>query len=230
MAPDDSVQYYLDEWWLRDEGNALRRGHLVRAFVPYFGHELLRFVLEGRAEPRIHDRALFKVEPFTMGRPLPPAALPVAAVPRTGGEDYFAFKGKYRPALVLSTGGPDLPVPLRLGMPRRQTAPTVLLAPYFGVDQDGTRGGYRPEFVERIRRAEYPHFCWDELPIPGPKQSVLRLDYVYPIPREPDAFELLPFRLGEKALAIMDDWVSWLFTGTLSGESDLAFIREGLPT
>ncbi len=229
MYPDDSVQHYVSEWWIGEESRTLQRGRLVKAFVPYFGLELRRMVLEGRAEARAHERALFRVEPFAMGQPLPPGDLPVAGMPRARGEDYFAVKGKYRPALVISAGGPDLPPELRVGIPRRHTLPAVLLAPYFGADRDGTRGGYKPEFVERVRRAEYPHFCWDQLPIAGPKESLLRLDYTFPIPREFGAFELLPFRLSAEALAIMDDWLSWLFTETLDGDSDLAFIREGLP-
>ena len=229
MYPDDSIQHYLDRWWVGDDTRELQRGRLVKAFVPFIGMELRRLVLQGRPEARVLDRALFKVEPFAMGTPHPPAQLPVPAMPRARGEDFLAIKGKYRPALIVSAGGPELPGELRRGAPRRHTATTLLLAPYFTADQNGTRAGYRPEFVDRVRRGEYPHFCWDKLPLGGAGESLLRLDYLFPVPKERTAVELLPHRLAPEGLAILDDWLTWLFTGQLDGDSELAFLREGLP-
>jgi hypothetical protein len=76
--------------------------------------------------------------------------------------------------------------------------------------------------VALVRRAEYPYFCWDKLLIPGPEESILRVDHVFPVPKEPGTVELLPHRLSDKALEIMDDWILWLVRGTLDGASDLA--------
>ncbi len=122
----------------------------------------------------------------------------------------------------------DIPGGLRTRGARWQTAPTLLVAPYYGVDPDGTRGGWRPEFVQRIRRAEYPQYVWDALPIGGPKESVLRLDHAFPVARNPAAFRATEHRLSSDALGVLDEWLTWLVRGTLEANSLLAYIRTQL--
>jgi hypothetical protein len=85
------------------------------------------------------------------------------------------------------------------------------------------------ESVKRVRRAEFPDFCWDQLPIGGPEASLLRLDYLFPVPKEATAIEPYEYRLSPPALAILDDWLAWLTTGELGEECELGIIREGLP-
>ena len=52
----------------------------------------------------------------------------------------------------------------------------LLVAPYYGVQADGTRAGWNPEFVSRIQRAEYSQYVWDRLPEGGLREgSILRL-------------------------------------------------------
>ncbi len=228
MAPEDSVQYAVDPWWVRDSRGSPDRGRLLRAFVPYPEQEPRRLVIEGRSEPREHDRARYRIEPFRIGTPLPPAGLPVAGLPQAPGEEYFALKGKVRPVVVISEGGAAIAGELRTGSARWQTAPTVLVAPFYGVDRDGTRGGWKPEFVQRIRRAEYPQYLWDSLPSGGVVESILRLDHIFPIARNPAAFHVTDHRLSPDALGILDQWIQWLTTGTLAGEALLAFIRAQL--
>jgi hypothetical protein len=196
--PEDSIQYAVDPWWTRDDRGSPDRGRLLRAFVPYPDQEPRRLVLEGRAEPREHGRAVYRVEPFRAGATGPPAGLPVAGMPQAPGEEFVVYKGKTgRPVLVLSEGGPAIPAAMRTGAARWPTAPTLLVAPYYGADQDGTRGGWRPDFVQRIRRAEYPQYIWDSLPIGGPRESILRLDHLFPIARNAAAFE------------VTEQWTRW---------------------
>ena len=228
MVPEDSVQYAVDTWWTQDERHGPDRGRLVRAFVPYPDQEPRRLVIEGRADARDHTRALYHVEPFRAGAPLPAAGLPVAGLPQAPGEEYVAYKGKMRPVLVLSEGGPPIPPEFRTGGARWPTAATLLVAPYYGVDQNGSRGGWRPDFVQRIRRAEYPQYVWDSLPIGGPQESILRLDHVFPIPRNPAAFEVTEHRLTAEALSIVDEWLQWLTTTVLTDGSVLSYIRAEL--
>lgn len=91
-------------------------------------------------------------------------------------EARLVLRAKRRPVLVLSTGGTEVPRPLRVGAARYQTNPTLIAAPYYGADQGGSSGGWKPEFVERIRRCEYPQYMWDKLPLSGRDESILRLD------------------------------------------------------
>jgi hypothetical protein len=104
----------------------------------------------------------------------------------------------------------------------------LLVAPYYGVDRDGTRGGWRPDFVQRIRRAEYAQYIWDSLPVGGPKESILRLDHVFPIARNAAAFEVTEHRLTPDALGIVDEWLRWLTTTVLAEGGLLADIRAEL--
>jgi hypothetical protein len=74
-------------------------------------------------------------------------------------EEYLAVLARRQPAIVLSTGSPDLRR-MRRGLPRR-TAPSLLLAPCPASTQMG--GGFS-RVRHRVRRP-VPHFCWDKLPI-----------------------------------------------------------------
>jgi hypothetical protein len=226
--PDDSIQSLVGKWWEEDGSRDVRRGRLVRAFVPHVDQEPQVLVAEGRAAPTDHTRALFRLETFRISQPPPASSLPVAALPELPGERRFVYRGKVRPALVLSTGGADVPAVLRLGAARWQTAPTILVAPYYGADRDGERGGWKPEFVARIRRAEYPQFIWDSLPIGDVKESILRLDHIMPIGRHPNSFEVTAHRLTAEALSIVDEWIAWITAGTLAEDGVLYDIRRGL--
>ena len=181
--PDDSVQYLADEWWTRDGRRVAGRGRLVRTFVLYPEQKPYRLIPESRGkDPRDHRTAMVRIEPFRIGRPASGGGLPVPALPLHAGESYFVQRGKIRPAVVLCEGGESVPDELRRrSSAHHQTARTLLVAPYYGADKDGTRAGWNAAFVDRIRHAEYPQYMWDTLPIGGPDVSILRLDHILPI-------------------------------------------------
>ena len=229
MFPDDSIQSLTDDWWLNDSAQTIVRGRLIRTFVPYPEMKPHRLVPEDRGQnPRQHERAQFHLEAFRIGDPPPPVGtLPVAALPLRAGEIYFVQRGKVRPAVVLSTGGADVPSSIRGGQERWQAARTVLVAPYYGADPGGTRGGWPAPFVDRIRRAEYPQYVWDRLPLPGgPSESILRLDHVFPVGADPAGFRVEPFRLSGEALQFVDDWLEWLILDALPENSLVRMVRE----
>src|SRR5207245_1659934 len=68
--------------------------------------------------------------------------------------------------------------------------------PFYGADAGGTRSGWHPPFVERIRRAEYPQYVWDKLPITGATESILRLDHVFALGADPAGYYHYPFQLS----------------------------------
>jgi len=99
------------------------------------------------------------------------------------------------------------------------------------------RGGWRPEFVERIRRAEYPQYLWDALPLQSSTttESILRLDHIQPIGRIATTHEWTPHCLSEDAVKILDEWIDWLMTGMIlkDGLLDTArqfLVQESAPT
>ena len=138
------------------------------------------------------------------------------------------LRAKKRPVLVLSTGGTEVPKSLRTGAARYQTNPTLIAAPYYGADQGGSSGGWKPEFVARIRRCEYPQYLWDQLPLSGRKESVLRLDHLQPVGRHGGSYDLTDFELHEEALGLVDEYLSWLLLGGFPQDSIVREIRKVL--
>ena len=223
--PEDSLQNYCEPWWVRSEDQQLRRGRLIWAFVPHVDQQPYLLVAKGRSEPTEHRFADFEIEP--LGSRVPPGAdLPVAGLPYYPGEVRLLYRAKRRPALVLAVGGTEIPRPLRTGSARYQTNSTILAAPYYGADPGGSTGGWRPEFVDRIRRCEYPQYMWDSLPVPGRRESILRLDHLQPVGKHGQSYELTDYELDASALTIVDEYLTWLIQGALPVDSLLIEIRQ----
>jgi hypothetical protein len=129
---------------------------LIKAFIPHIDQDPFVLTAQARSSAEQHSSALFSIAPFQMRSPPPQPALPVAALTHPAGERQFVYRGKVRPALVLALEADDVEKSLVSGSARWQTTKTILVAPYYGADQGGTRGGWPPLFVQRIRRAFYP--------------------------------------------------------------------------
>lgn len=229
MYPDDCIQSIKDpnNWWVPNNIGTLCRGALIFAFVPHFDQVPYTFEPIGRTQPTDYNHANIKVTPLKVDQPLKQVNLPVAAMPLYREEVWAAFRAKRRPCLVIADQCPTVDKNLIRGMPTTSTAPTVLVAPYYGVDRDGNRAGYNPDFVERIRHCEYPQFLWDMLPIKnGPEASILRLDQLQPIGAHYNSYRLTNFRLSDSALEIMDDLVHWLLWDGFPEDSDIIAYRE----
>src|SRR6185295_5725375 len=171
--PNDCPQALYKTWWVKDDHPQLARGRLIWAFLSHTDQQPMALVVEGRVEATDHSSAFYRVEPLRIGSPPRDPRLPVAALPLETGDIRIVQRAKRRPAIVLSEGGPEVAPALRVGEARWQTSATILVAPFYGVDRDGTRGGWNPGFVDRIRRCEYPQYMWDQLPLAGARQSVL---------------------------------------------------------
>lgn len=228
--PDDSIQSVVGLWWTDHAGHEPQRGCLIRAFVPHVDQQPLKLNVKGRSDPTAHGAADYEVEPLRIKAPFKAPDLPVAAMPDTPGELRIVQRGKIRPMLVISTGGVGVDRVLRQGTARWMSNPTLLAAPYYGADQDGSRGGWRPEFVKRIRHCEYPQYMWDSLPNGRVRESILRLDHIQPIGRHTDTYELTGYRLTDEALKLLDEWLMWLQTGVLDAAGVLSMLRKDLPS
>jgi hypothetical protein len=233
MYPDDCVQKYIDPWWTEDRTDTVVRGRLLWTWVPYPEMKPYRLVPEGRGDDsRQHSRAEFRIETFRIGDPAKGVAtLPVAALPMRDGETYLVQRGKRRPVVVLSTGGLQVPRELRPGREHWQSARSLLVAPFYGADPGTTRGGWPEPFVERIRRAEYPQYVWDVLPLSSSSSSIsiLRLDHIFAIGADAANWKAEPHILSPNAMGVIDTWINWLMTDQLSDDSTLAYLRAELP-
>lgn len=211
--PSGCHQYFLGSWWASSTERQVHRGRLIWAYLPHVDQQALELCPQARGAPTEHGTATAELRPLRPDRPPPESGLPVAGLPQYPGETYVALRAKRRPALVISTGGASVPESLRRGGARYQTAPTLLVAPYFGADRDGTRAGWDPVLVDRIRRCEYPQYVWDQLPLGGSAVSILRLDHIQPLGNLHSSYELTDWRLTPDALSVIDEWVDWLVSG-----------------
>ena len=55
----------------------------------------------------------------------------------------------------------------------------------------------------------------DLLPFPGGEESILRFDHIQPIGKHHDSLELTPFYLGDDAVEVIDESITWVTTGKL---------------
>ncbi len=222
MFRTDSVQYIVNSWWEESSCDKLKKGSLIYAFVPHVDQVPITLTPKGRKEAKQHDNAIIYITPLRIKDRRPKENLPVAALSLNEGELWTAYRAKKRPCLVLGTKQPKVDDELRRDMPKKLTSPTILVAPYYGADKDGKRAGFNPQLVERIRHAEYPQFLLDQLPIGGPKESILRFDHIQPIGLHYYAYENSGYSLSDEAVElILDDWLKWLFFGGLPSDSIL---------
>ena len=147
-------------------------------------------------------------------------------MPSYPGEVWAAYRAKRRPCLIISYAFPPVDSALTKGMARHSTAPTILAAPYYGATKDGSRGGYNPALVEQIRHCDYPQFLWDQLPITGPEESILRLDHLQPIGNHHNAYQLSEYKLSSDALQVVDELFRFLIWGEIPEDSLIAMYRE----
>lgn len=229
MYPEDCVQHVVgsDDWWIMNDQKSLCRGALITAFVPYVDHEPYGFEPVGREKPSQHDSAIYKVVPLRVNQYVQRTELPVAAMPLHGSEVWAAYRAKRRPCLVIGSVSPSVDRVLTKGKPKHSTAPTILIAPFYGVEQDGRRAGYNPQFIERVRHLEYPQFLWDKLP-PDDRESLLRLDHLQPIGTGYGSYKLRGYRLGRDALEIVDELFQWLIWNKLPENSLIAMFQKEL--
>jgi len=231
MYPDDCIQSAIADpsrWWVKQSDSQICKGSLIHAFVPYIDETPYTFEPVGRTDPRSHTTAEIKVAPLAVNQPLKQTQLPVAAMTLHHGEIWAAYKAKRRPCLVLgSVSVPAVDKSLMRGKPNRSTAPTMLIAPYYGATDDGSRAGYTSAFVERVRHCEYPQFMWDSLPIPGgTAESIMRIDHLQPIGRHYKSYNLLGYKLSEEALTVIDEIITWYLWGGVPKNGTIASYRE----
>lgn len=220
--PDASIQKLCNCWWEEQAEKNPVRGSLVFAFTPHVDQVPYTLHPAGREDATCHDKAIINVEPLRIKERRARADLPVAAMTINSKEVWTAYKAKKRPCLALSDIPPLVQKQLTRNLPKKNFAPAIKVAPYYGVDQSSSRAGYPAEFVERVRHAEYRNFFWDMLPVSsGTKESLLRLDHIQPVGFHYNSYELAGWKLTEEALEVVDDWFLWSLYGKIRGDSPL---------
>jgi hypothetical protein len=231
--PDGSLQKFFDDhcWWEKSTDKIPSPGRLIWAFVPHVDLIPQSFIPTGRAEDEAsnHGKASYELAALRITSHHQRTSLPAAILPCYPGEGYTVHRSKKRPALILSTGGVDVPRQLRSSMkPSWHTSPTMTVAPYYGVLKKGISQWYEP-FVKRIKKCEYPQYIWDTLPISSDTESsILRLDHMQPVGFHHDSYELTDYILKPTVVSLLNEWLDWLLTGTVDEDSILNMIRDDL--
>lgn len=104
----------------------------------------------------------------------------------------------------------------------------MLVAPFYGVDQDGTRAGFRPEFVQNIRRCLYPQFAWDQLPVKGSSESILMFNQIQSVGKHHESIDVTDYCLTEDAMKIIDERLTWHSTGLLFENGPVNDFRKSI--
>lgn len=228
MFPDDCIQSIVgsDKWWEKNAERSICKGALIFAFIPHVDQVPYTFEPIGRTDAERHGSAILRVSPLRADAVLTKSDLPVAAMTLHDGEVWAAYRAKKRPCLVLGSNSFPVDQTLTRGTARAATAPTFLVAPYYGANRSATRTGYKPEFIERVRHCEYPQFVWDHLPHTGGEASILRLDHLQPIGAHATSYKLSDYRLSSGALEILDELLTWVIWGGVPKDSLISQYRE----
>lgn len=228
MSPDEPIRYPEDSlqdllgftltgaqgWWeAQREGAKLERGALIFTYVAHAHVAPLELAAAPGADIWDPEVAELRLTPFELSAAPSPDG-PVAALPSFAGERLQVRRGRVAPAVVLSHlhGYPPQPSEARKWM----TAPLVQVVPGFAVER------WPPALVDSARRAQHPQYVWDRLPIAPRDPVVFRLDHATPLHRADTAsYRLTGFRLSAEALAVVDAWLAWFWTGTVAEDGDL---------
>ncbi|AGW13801.1 hypothetical protein [Megalodesulfovibrio gigas] len=216
--PDDCIQTLTNAWWVQTDNKTPTKWRLAWAFVPYVDQLPYQLIPKARTDDREHDRAECEIAPCNVAAPPALPRLPVAALPRHDPKEIFAvYRAKKRPVLIAADLGATVHKQLQTGFPKRSFASSYLCVPYYGVDAGtGKRAGYPPAFTARVKAGEYSQFFWDMLPVPGARESILRLDQMQPVGGHHQSLELTLYSLSEEAGSIMDEWMQWHLTGQIA--------------
>lgn len=221
-------------WWERKSGQPVGFGSLIEVFVHHMDKLPIQLIPEGRTQATDHTRANFKAMPYSIRRHLQRTPVPIAALPHNPGESYIALRGKVRPALVLGADFTPISQEDRQRHREWQVSPVYLVAPFYGVEQTEKRSGFDPEFIERVQKAFYKQFLWDELPgdalelctAKTREGSLIRLDHLVPVGTDPGFYRNTGYRLNDDGRRLLNEWLEWFWFGDMKAESFLLLFRS----
>ena len=228
--PEYVIQSYADKWWETDESDALRRGRLIWAYIPYIDQQPMILIPEGRTSPTEHKKINYQLQPLQFTAARRHLKLPVAALPAFSGEIRTVYRAKERPALVISSFSSIIPKHLKKRGAPWQYKGANLIVPIYGIEASEKRAGWNPEFIERVKRCEYPEYMWDLIPsnTGALTESVLRFDQIQPIGDDAKNYKLTNHCLTREALEIIDEWIFWVITDHLAIDDVLSIYRKDI--
>ncbi|WP_108124564.1 hypothetical protein [Saccharospirillum mangrovi] len=209
------------DWWVEQDSPHACRGALVYTFINHFDQAPYTFTPVGRSQPTEHRHAVVEVAPLKIGERLKRDRLPVAGMPVHDDEVWAAHRAKKRPCIVFSQKSPLVEKTLTRGKPNYSTAPTMLVAPFYGANPTDKRLGFKEEFIQRVQHCTYPQFHWDMIPGSSTPESILRLDQLQPMGVAQSAYYPTGLMLSAEAMSLLEEMLFWLRMGGLPEDSDI---------
>jgi hypothetical protein len=235
MTEIKSLQDCTQKWWVEDISKELAPGRLIWLYYPYMNVIPYEFIAEervdstGNPDSTNHDNLNFIIREFRMSERACRTRLPVASFPKADNEVYLISKAKKRPAIVIANDktGFNTLKELRQGV-SWQKQPTLIVAPYYGVEANDNRKGFPPDFVERVRLCEYPELMYAKLPFHSQhtKESILYLKHMASVGRHHETVESTKYYLSEDAMWYFEEQLKWYICNEFDSNGFIADFRE----
>jgi hypothetical protein len=186
-------------------------GQIFKAPV-YYPHQRFEVWRPDNVDQRLHTAKNFNIAtvvPDAFKKPLPYSYPPLGT-----NEEFMALRAKIRPVILIQPPNPGLAKAPKVSMGINLERHLCVVAPAFGLENAEGYSRVSDEFLGRVRRLEYPQFCFLAKGGPLTKDSLVRLDELQSIA----IMHLQPtgFMLSPEALSLFRSQVS-LFTGGSDG-------------
>jgi len=131
-------------------------------------------------------------------------------------EEFIALKAKWRPVIMIQPPDPSLSVVKSVSMGIKLERHLCIVAPAFGLSDSAGYARASTEFLERVRKLEYPQFLF--LPKGGPlvMDSLLRLDEIQSVVVQ--NLVHTGYSLAPEALSVFRSQVGFYMGGNVGGE------------
>lgn len=194
-------------------------GQIFKAPV-YYPHQRLELWRPNNVDQRLHIATNFNIATTVSDAFKKP--LPYSCPPLEANEEFIALKAKIRPVILIQPPDPALAAVTKVKMGIRVERHLCVVAPAFGLENAEGYSRVSEEFLNRVRRLEYPQFCFLAKDGPLTKDGLVRLDELQSIAVQ----HLVPtgFTMSPEALSLFRSQVS-LFTGGSDG-SEFAGYRD----
>ena len=180
----------------------------------YYPHQLLQIWRPANVHQQYHTATNFNITTNpsdAFKRPLPYSDPPLAA-----NEEFLALKAKRRPVVLIQPPDESLQEVPKVSMGIRVVRHLCVVAPVFGLINPEGYSRAPEEFLSRVRRLEYPQFCFLAASGPLTEDSLLRLDEVQSVAIQ--NLEHTGFCLSPEALAFFRSQVSFFMGGSDGGD------------
>ena len=194
-------------------------GQIFKAPV-YYPHQRLELWRPDIVDQRLHTARNFNITagvPDEFKRPLPYSFPPLET-----NEEFIALRAKIRPVVLIQPPDAALAEVPKVSMGIKLERHLCVVAPAFGLENAEGYSKVPDEFLQRVRRLEYPQFCFLAKGGPLTKDSLVRLDELQSIAI--NHLQPTGFALSAEALSLFRSQVS-LFTGGSDG-SEFAGYRD----